>query len=81
MWQVREPIEVCTGVWCERLRKTVSLENLDISGRNVLKFIIKKRNGGTDRIGPALERDWCRAVVGAVANLWVGSYARFFLSR
>lgn len=80
MWHVRETREVCIGIWCEQMRKTVRLEDLGISGRNVLKCIIKKRNGGTDGIGLALERDTCRAVVSAVMNLWVPSNARNFLS-
>ena len=45
--------EVCTGVCWEHLRKTVHLEDLDVSGRKVLKLIIEKWNGDSEWIGLA----------------------------
>jgi len=40
MWHVRETGEVHTGLWCGDLREQDHLENLDVDGRVISKWII-----------------------------------------
>jgi hypothetical protein len=60
---------VHTGVWWEDLGKRDHFEELGVDGRIILKWIIKKWDGGMDWIDLALDRDRWRAVVNAVMNL------------
>jgi len=40
----------------EYLKERNHLENLDLDGRRILKWLFKKRNEGVDRIDLALDR-------------------------
>jgi len=42
MWHVRRRGEMHTGLWWRSLKKSVHLENLDVSRRIILKHIFKK---------------------------------------
>jgi hypothetical protein len=63
--------EVHTGFWWGDLREGDHLENPDVDGRIVLKWIFKKWDGGMDWIDLAQDRDRWRGVVSAVMNLRV----------
>ena len=44
-------------IFCrEYLKERNHLENLDLDGRRILKWLFKKRNEGVDRIDLALDR-------------------------
>jgi hypothetical protein len=60
------------GFWWGDLREGAHLEDPDIDGRIILKWIFKKWDwGGMDWIDMAQDRDRWRAVVSAVMNLRV----------
>jgi predicted double-glycine peptidase len=61
---------VHTGVWWGKLRG-VLLEDPNVGGRIILKWIFEKWDGGTDWINLVQDRDRWRAVVNAVMNLRV----------
>jgi hypothetical protein len=65
--------EVHTGFWWGDRRKGDHLEDLDVDGRIILKWIFKKwdGDGGMDWIDMAQDRDRWRALVSAVMNLRV----------
>jgi hypothetical protein len=64
--------EVRTGFWWGNLREGDHLEDPDVDGRIILKWIFKKWGGGDmDWIDMAEDRDRWRAVVSAVMNLRV----------
>jgi hypothetical protein len=62
---------VYAGFWWENLRKRDHLEDQDVDGRVVVKYIFKKWDGGIDGIDLAQDRDRWRAVIHAVMNLRV----------
>jgi hypothetical protein len=72
--------EVHTGFWWGDLREGAHLEDPDVDGRIILKFIYKKWDGGMDWIDMAQDRDRWRAVVSAVMNLRVSQNAGNFLT-
>ena len=57
-----------TGFWWGDLRGGDHLEDLDVDGRIILKWIFKKWDGGMDWIDVAQGRDRWWAVVSAVMN-------------
>jgi hypothetical protein len=56
-----------TDIWLESLKGKYHLQNLGVDGRIILSWIIRK---GVDWIYLAQDRDWWRAVVNTVMNLW-----------
>jgi hypothetical protein len=63
---------VHTRFWWGDLSEGVHLEDPDIDGRIILKWIFKKWDGeGMDWIDMAQDRDRWRALVNAVMNLRV----------
>ena len=62
---------VRVGILWENLRGRVYLEDIGKHGRVILKWILKKWDGGIDWIDPAQDRDRWRAVVKVVAKLRV----------
>jgi hypothetical protein len=63
--------EVHTGFWWRDLREGDHLEDPDVDGRIILKWVFKKWEGNMDWIDTAQDRDRWRAVVSAVMNLRV----------
>jgi hypothetical protein len=63
--------EVHTGFWWGDLREGDHLEDPDVDGRIILKWIFKMWVGGMDWIDMAQDTDRWRAVVSAVMNLRV----------
>ena len=53
------------------MRERDHLEDPDIDRRIILKWILRKWNGGMDWIELAVNRDGLRAVVNAIMNLRV----------
>jgi hypothetical protein len=67
-------------IWWRDLRKGDHLEDPDVDGRLILKWIFKKRDGRVmDWIDRAQDTDRWRALVSAVMNLRVPQNARSFL--
>jgi hypothetical protein len=65
--------EVLTGFWWENLRERDHLEDPDIGGRIILKWICKKWDEGKsmDLIDLAQNRDRWQTFVNPVKCLWV----------
>jgi hypothetical protein len=63
--------EVHTGFWWGDLRERDHFGDGGLDGRIILKWILKKWNGGMYWIELAQNRDRWRAVVNAVINLRV----------
>jgi len=61
--------KVCTGFWWGNLRERDHLEDPDIDGKIILRWIFRKLNGGMYWIDLAQNRDRWRALVNAVMNL------------
>jgi hypothetical protein len=62
--------EVHTGIWWGNLRERDHLEDPGIDGRIILRWILRKWNGGgMDRIDLAEDRGRWQALVNAVMNL------------
>jgi hypothetical protein len=59
------------GVLWGNPRETNQLDDLGVNGRKILKFILKKWDGGMDWTDLLQDRDRVRAVVTAVMNLQV----------
>jgi hypothetical protein len=59
---------VHTRFWWETPRERDYLEDLSTDGR-ILKWLIKKWDGGMDWIGLAQDRDMYRTLMNAVTNL------------
>jgi hypothetical protein len=64
-----EAREVHTGFWWEHLRERDHVEDQDIDGSIILKWIIYKWDGGMDWVDLAQDRDVWRALVYTVMNL------------
>ena len=63
--------EMLTRFWWEDLREGDHLEDPGVDGRILLKWILKRWDGGMGGIDLAQERDKRRALVNAVMNLQV----------
>jgi len=57
--------------WWGNLRKRDELEDPDVDGRIILRWILRKRDWGMNWIELAQDRDRLRALVNAVMNLRV----------
>jgi hypothetical protein len=55
----------------ENLKEEHHLKDRGIDGRIILKWILKRWDGGMDWIDLAQDRDMWQALVNAVMNLWV----------
>ena len=53
------------------MRERDNFEDLGVDGRIILKYILKKWDGGMDWIGVAQDRNRWRAVVNAVMKIGV----------
>jgi hypothetical protein len=62
---------VHTGFWCGDLREGGHLGNPGVDGRIILKWILKKWDGGIDWIELAEDRDRWRSLVNVLINLRV----------
>jgi hypothetical protein len=71
MWHEWETGELHIGFWWGDLRQRDHLEDLGIDERIILKWILKKKDGGMGCINRAHYRDRWRAVVNTVMNLRV----------
>ena len=58
------------SVFMGNLRKD-HLEDRGLGWRIILQLILKKWDGGMDWIDLPQDRDWWRALVNVVMNLWV----------
>jgi len=64
--------EVHTGFWSEDMMERDHLEDLDVDGRMILKWIFNKWNGGgKDWIALTPDRERWRALANAIMNLRV----------
>jgi hypothetical protein len=63
--------EMHIGFWRGNLREGDHLEDPDVDGRTILKWIFERWDGGMDWIDLAKDIDRWRAVVDAVTNLRV----------
>jgi hypothetical protein len=70
-----------TGFFWENLRKGDHFEDIGVNGKIILKWILKKRDGETDWIALAQDRDRRRALLNAVINLLISIKAGDFLTR
>ena len=68
-----------TGFWWGNLRKRDHLEDPGLDGRIILKWKLRKLDGGVDWIDLGQDTDRWRAVVSAVMNLRVPQNAGNFL--
>ena len=68
---VWEKEELHTGFWWENLREGEHLRGPGVDGRIILKLIIVKKDGSTNWIDLAQDRDSWRAVVTALKNVRV----------
>ena len=71
MWHALEIGEVHTGFWWYNLRERDHLENLDVDGRLICKWIFRKWNGGMDWIRVDQDKDRWWSFVNAVRYIWV----------
>jgi hypothetical protein len=62
---------VHTGFWWGSLGKRDNLENPDIDGRIILKWILRKWDGGMDWIDLDQDTDMWWVLIKVVMNLWV----------
>ena len=60
-----------TGFWWGNLREGDYLEDLDLNGRMILKWISRRGRGDMDWIDLVQDKYWRLAVVNAVMNLRV----------
>jgi hypothetical protein len=58
-------------VWRKSLKERDNSEDQGVDGRMGSESILGRLAGGVDWIRLAQDRDWWRAVVNAVMNLWV----------
>ena len=56
IWRIWETEEVHTGFWWRNLNYGGDLENLDLDGRIILKWVFRKQYGGLDCIDLAQDR-------------------------
>jgi hypothetical protein len=69
MWHVGRTAEVHTGLWSEDMMERDILEDLDVDGRMILKWIFNKWDGGgKEWIALTQDRERWRALVNAVMN-------------
>jgi hypothetical protein len=59
------------GFWWGNLEERDHLNELDIKGRRIFKYIFEKWDGGMDWIDSAHDRVWWRALVSTEMNVWV----------
>ena len=71
VWHVRARGECRTLLCCRNLKERHHLEGLDIEGRIILKWILKKYEGWHGLGSSAQDRDKWRAFVNMVMNLRV----------
>ena len=66
MWHALEIVEVHTGFWWDNLRERDHLENLDVDGRLICKWIFRKWVGGYGWIPVDQDKDRWWSFVNAV---------------
>ena len=71
MQHVWEKGQLHTGAWCGNLRKTQHLEDTNVDGRIILKWIFWNWDGGMGWIDLVQDRDRLRIIVNAVTNFRV----------
>jgi hypothetical protein len=71
---------VHTGFWWGILKRRDHLEEPDVDGRKMLRWVFRKWNGDIDWINLAQNRDGWRALVNAVMNILVPSDEGNFLT-
>jgi len=72
MWHALEIGEVHTGFWWDNLRERDHLEDLDVDGRLIFKWIFGKWDeGGMDWIPVDEDKDRWWSSVNAVRYIWV----------
>jgi len=60
-----------TRFWRGNLREIDNVEDLGVNGRIILRWILRKWDGGMDWIDLAQDRDRWQALVNMIMNLWV----------
>jgi hypothetical protein len=71
MWHVWGRREEHKGLWSENLRERDNLEDLGLDGRQILKWILRKWDGGMDWIDLAQDMKLWWALVNVIMNNWV----------
>jgi hypothetical protein len=71
MWHVWETEEMHTGFWQRSLREGNHLEDLDVDGRTILKWVFNKWNGRMALLDLAQDWDRWRDRVNMLMNLQV----------
>jgi len=69
MWHVLERGQVHTGLWYGHLSERDQLDDLSLDVGLILKWILKKCDGGMDWIDLAQDSDRLRALVDEAMNL------------
>ena len=60
--------EVCTGFWLGALKEGNNLEDPDVNGRIILRWIFRKWDGGMNWIDLAQDKDRWWALVNVVVD-------------
>jgi len=63
--------DLCTGFWWVNLRHRDRLEDTNLYGRIILRWIFREWNGSVDWVELTQDRDRCRALVNEVMTFCV----------